>query len=177
MAMKKILIAAISINGMIAENSGQLVDWTSKEDKIFFKEKTRDSGVVVFGNNTFRTFGGNPLPERLNVVMTKNLGITSEYHGQNEGVWYTGESPHGLIEILENSGKYETCFICGGSQIYSLFLNAGLIDEFMVTIEPIVIGCGLNLFSEFQSKISLKLLEKKFINKDSIMLHYKLLKD
>ena len=44
--MTTFLIAAITADGFIARHSRHLADWTSKEDKQFFTQKTKEAGVV-----------------------------------------------------------------------------------------------------------------------------------
>lgn len=71
--MKIILIAAISVDGKIAEHPDQIsLDWTSKEDTKFFVEKTKEAGVVVMGARTFATIG-KPLKGRRVIVLTREV--------------------------------------------------------------------------------------------------------
>jgi len=171
--MRKILIAAVSINGMIAKDDSEFTNWTSKEDKTNFKRLTEKAGVVIFGNNTFKTFGNSPLPNRLNVILTKQKDLVNTFNEKNH-IWYTDKEPADIIKILEEEGKYETCFICGGAQIYSLFIKEDQIDEIMLTVEPIIIGNGINLFENYEKNKKLTFLKKIDLNKNSFVLHYKI---
>jgi len=70
--MKIILIAAMTLNGMIAQTRDQnSLEWTSKEDTAFFIEKTKEAGVVVMGQKTFETIG-KPLKGRRLIVLTQD---------------------------------------------------------------------------------------------------------
>ena len=70
--MKLILFCAITVDGKIARTDNEIVNWTSGEDKKLFATETKKAGVIIMGNNTFKTFG-RPLKERLNIVLTKNV--------------------------------------------------------------------------------------------------------
>jgi len=59
----------------------------------------------------------------------------------------TTKSPTDLIADLESRGFKEVA-ICGGSQIYTMFMKAGLVDTLYLTIEPVVFGDGMRLFKE-----------------------------
>jgi dihydrofolate reductase len=162
------MMMAMTLDGKIAKTSDHFPDWTSKEDKKYFAKISKDAGVVMMGEKTFKTFP-SPLPNRLNVVFTleKNMPET-------EGVrWVTGE-PEKVIKELESEG-YESAILGGGAYLNGLFLKKGLIDEVIVTVEPKIFGDGLSLFSgDFE--VNLKFLEMEEINEDSIVLKYKIIK-
>jgi len=169
--MKTILIVAQSLDGYIAHNSSELTLWTSKEDKEIFKEVTKNAGAMVMGRKTFDTFR-KPLPGRLHVVMTstpEKFDCNSKTNHEN--VVYTKENPQEILKFIEKKG-FKTCCITGGSQIYSLFLNHNLVDEIMITIEPVIFSRGIKLVTLMGEDINLKLIESKKINENSIVLRY-----
>jgi dihydrofolate reductase len=59
----------------------------------------------------------------------------------------TTKSPRELLKVLESRGFKEVA-ICGGSQIYTMFMKSGVVDMLYLTIEPIVFGDGMRLFKE-----------------------------
>jgi dihydrofolate reductase len=162
------MMMAMTMDGKIAKTSDHFPDWTSKEDKKYFAKISKDAGVVMMGEKTFKTFP-SPLPNRLNVVFTleKNPPGT-------EGVrWVTGE-PEKVIEQLESEG-YKSAILGGGAYLNGLFLKKGLIDEIIVTVEPKIFGDGLSLFSgDFD--VNLQLLEMEKLNENSMVLKYKVIK-
>ncbi|KKR04546.1 MAG: Bifunctional deaminase-reductase domain protein [Candidatus Uhrbacteria bacterium GW2011_GWF2_39_13] len=161
------LIAAISANGFIAESSDQRsLDWTSKEDTRFFVEKTKEAGVVIMGRKTFETIG-KPLKGRRLIVMTRHEGMKT----QMEGVEFSTLSPVELINKLTQEG-IESFVIAGGSSIYSQFLQAGLVTDLYLTIEPVLFGTGVSFASGFD-RMNLNLVEVRKLNEQSVLLHYK----
>ena len=156
------IIAALTADGFIAKNSEHMsISWTSKEDKEFFKEKTKKAGVVIMGENTYNTIG-KPLSDRLNIVYSRDK--------QYEGVETTQKDPKDLIEDLKNRG-YKEIAICGGSTIYTMFMEAGLVDKLYFTVEPIVFGSGMNLFNKEIDK-KLQLVSVKNLSSQTILLEY-----
>lgn len=167
--IKTILIAAISADGKIAERADQSsLDWTSKEDTQFFVERTKEAGVVIMGRKTFETIGRS-LKDRLIVVMTRGEGGEAM-----EGVEHTNRAPKIILQDLEARG-YEQAAICGGAEIYSLFLRAGLVDELFLTIEPVLFGSGTPLVSGFD-RLNLELMDSRPLNAQAILLHYRVLR-
>ena len=126
--MKIIAIAAVAKNGVIGKQNG--LPWKIPEDLKFFRESTRGQ-VVVMGRKSFDSIG-KPLPQRLNVVLTRDLGWSQP------GV----RVEHQLKSALENIQKTDTdkiTFIIGGAEIYRLAMD--LVDEVWLTeIEESVPG-------------------------------------
>lgn len=161
------IIAAQSVDGFISplEHTNSM-SWTSGADKEFFKEKTKEAGVVVMGRTTFETIG-KALPGRRTIVYsTKTIEI--------EGVETTNLLPLDLISKLEQEG-YKEVAICGGSSIYSLFMQANCVSKLYLTIEPILFGDGIKLFNNIhQSK--LELISSKALGGNALLLEYDITK-
>ena len=133
--IKTFIITAMTADGKIARNAGHAATWTSKEDKKFFVERTKEAGVMIMGANTYETIG-KPMPGRLNIVYSKK---------QYEGVETTTLEPKALLSDLEKRGFKEVA-ICGGSTIYTMFMKAGLVQTIYVTVEPLLFGEGMGIF-------------------------------
>ncbi|HYC34539.1 MAG TPA: dihydrofolate reductase family protein [Candidatus Paceibacterota bacterium] len=158
------IIAAQTVDGFIAKDSNHPAFWTSKEDKKKFVELTQRAGVCVMGSSTFKTLP-RPLKERLNVVYSRS----EKFEGEN--VETTNEDPIALVKRLEDRG-YKEIAICGGSSIYSLFLKAGVVDTLYITIEPLLFGKGMTVFTDDMNlQLELKNLEKT--EAGTLMLEYK----
>ena len=165
--MQIFLIAAISQNGMIAEKEGQTTpDWTSREDMDFFVKKTKEAGVVIMGRKTFDTIG-NPLVDRLYIVMTRSAKGKDHVPAMLE---FTQRPPQEIIKDLRSRG-YEDVAVIGGAEIFKQFLGADLVTDLFLTTEPIVFEEGI-LFPEF-SKDEYQLEETIKLNKTPVLNHYK----
>ncbi len=164
--MKVSLLAAISVDGRIAENSDQLADWTSHEDKKFFVTKTKEAGVIVMGRKTYETIG-RPLPGRLNVIMTRDV---SGHENIADSLEYTSSKPQEILADLEQRGFVEVV-IAGGAEIYSIFLREKLVTDLYLTVEPVIFGDGVPLVSGgvFQK---LNLVSSEKLGEKAILLHY-----
>ena len=139
---KYIAIAAITMDGRIARHSKEHVDWTSPEDKEHLRGKMRECDVIVLGNNTYQT-SKEFLLKYSKVVFTKSVsGIKKE----SDSLTFINANDADVSEFFEKSGYKNVC-VLGGSQVYSYFLKAGLIDEIWLTIEPKIFGSGINLFN------------------------------
>lgn len=132
-----------TVDGKIAKHSNQLVDWTSIYDKRFFQTETKKAGVVIMGSKTFDTLPG-PLPDRFNIIMTRDKQKCFEGSTGTENFAFTTMEPENIIHFIKYL-KYKKVIVIGGSEINTLFLKAGLIDELILTISPKLFGSGLSL--------------------------------
>ena len=167
--MKVILLMAVTADGMIARNSSHTIDWTGKEDKKYFVQITKKSGVMIMGSKTFDMIG-RPLPERKNIVMTRDKKRQS--HDKN--LIFTDHQPAILLNELRAEGV-ESAVLIGGSMVNTSFLREDLIDEIHVTIVPRLFGKGLALFGD-SFDISLELINMEELEHGHILLKYKVKK-
>ena len=106
--MKISLIAAFAEEGVIGKDGK--IPWILKEDLKHFRNKTEGCSVVM-GRKTYDSIG-RPLPNRLNIVMTRNPK-------RLEGV----KEVTNKEEALEIASSYsDEVFVIGGEKIYEEFL-------------------------------------------------------
>jgi len=111
------MIWAMGRNGVMGKDNG--MPWRLPRDMAFFKQQTIGKPVVM-GRKTWESFGGKPLKDRTNIVMTRD----SEYTSQDAQII------HSLEEALEYANNQELMII-GGAQIYEKWLPYA--DRLLVT--------------------------------------------
>ena len=165
--MKVILMCTITANGMIAKETGDATDWTTKGNKRLFAVETKKAGVVIMGHTTHKLIG-RPLPDRLNVVMTSKAADKASTPGVVE---FADAEPKEVLADLEKRG-FDTAFVIGGGQINSLFLKAGSIDEVWLIVEPVIFGKGLGLFTDAVGEVKLHLMAVERLTADLLFVKY-----
>jgi len=118
------LIVAVSENGVIGKDNDLI--WHLPKDMRFFKETTMGHHVIM-GRKNFESIPHkySPLPNRTNVVITRQANYTAE------GCVIVN-SVEAALEIAKQNGDNEPFFI-GGGQIYTLALEANLVDKIYLT--------------------------------------------
>lgn len=101
-----IFVWAEDEKGAIGKDGG--LPWKLPNDMKFFKETTTGH-TVLMGRKTFESMGNRPLPNRQNLIMTRQLDY------QADGVTVV----HHLDDIVGNS---EDIYVIGGSEIYKQFM-------------------------------------------------------
>lgn len=162
--MKVTAIVATSADGKIGLNKDHLsIIWTTQADKVFFTKKTKEIGVLVMGSNTYKTFNKGLKDRRLIILTNQQMPAA-------EGVEFSSEKPNELIKRLESEGVKELA-VCGGSFVYSEFLQQNLVDEVFINIMPTLLGNGID-FVKFNELRKLKLISAKTMADDTVGLHY-----
>ena len=106
--MKITLVAAIASNNVIGKENS--LPWNIPEDLKRFKQMT-SGHTILMGRKTFDSIG-RPLPNRQNLVMTKDENF------EREGIKVINDFNEALELIKESN---EDVFVIGGSKIYELF--------------------------------------------------------
>ena len=106
--MKITIVAAIASNNVIGQKNS--LPWDIPEDLRRFKQLT-SGHTILMGRKTFDSIG-RPLPNRTNIVMTKDTNY------QKEGIEIVFDVNEAL-DLIRNLN--EKVFIIGGSKIYKLF--------------------------------------------------------
>lgn len=117
-----ISIVAISQNFAIGKDGK--IPWHYSSDLKFFKQTTTGN-TVVMGRKTFESIG-KPLPNRLNIVLSRSNEI------ENTIVLRSKSEVFKLADYLKND-----IFIIGGANIYHEF--ADKIEKWIVTEIPITV--------------------------------------
>ena len=117
--MRVVLIWAQDKNGVIGD--GKRLLWRVPEDLKHFQHLTTGNTVII-GRRTWESLP-KPLPNRLNLVITRNPDFKAT------GGMVVGSLSEAL-KIAENEG-YETAYVIGGAQIYRQSIE--IADELVVT--------------------------------------------
>ncbi len=107
--MKISMIAAMTQDRVIGLNGD--MPWHLPDDLKFFKTKTTGKPVIM-GRKTFESIGSRPLPNRPNVVISRNPELSIP----NVQVFQSVE------QALDAFAREEELIIMGGGQLYQQML-------------------------------------------------------
>lgn len=115
------MIVAYANNRIIGSNNQ--IPWKLSNDLKRFKELTTNN-VVVMGRKTFESIGSKPLPDRTNIVLTRNKELT------HPDIFTFQDIPT-LMNFINTYMNDKIIYIIGGAEIYNQFLS--LCDEILAT--------------------------------------------
>jgi len=163
---------AQTVDGKIAKSiNDNSLNWTSLEDKKHFGEVTKQIGTVIMGSKTYEAMGQKALKNRKLIIMTSN----PKKYETKEGVEFFTGTPEELVKNLESAGV-DHVVLAGGARLNNSFMKDKLVDELLITVEPLIWGNGISIFEGEQIDAKLELIEIAKLNQDTLLLHYSVIK-
>lgn len=166
--MRKIsLFIAMSLDGYIADADGN-VDWLKgqgdgNENIDSYSEFIKDIDTVLMGWNTYHQIVTELAPTEWVYSNLKTYVITHTKQTSSEQICFTNENPIDLLKKLKDKcGK--GIWICGGADLVQQIVCEDFIDQYYISVIPIILGSGIRLFDNTKNKIMLKLLKTQTYN-------------
>src|SRR5690606_26299340 len=98
------------------------------------------------------------------------FSTTKENDGSN-AIFINSEIEKRVSEI--KNGTKGNIWLYGGGKLITTFINLGLIDIYKLTIQPVILGDGIPLFSNIAQQVDLELVETKGSESGTVLLTYK----
>jgi dihydrofolate reductase len=138
----------------------------------------READTLLFGRKTYEHMAAhwpaapadeiaykmNHLPK---LVFSGTLGKVE----WNNSTLVKGDYAEEVLKLKQQDGQGDLV-ILGSAKLASYFLQLGLIDEYRVILNPVLIGEGRPLFPGIHKKINLKLVRTKPLASGVIILYY-----
>ena len=175
--MKIIAVAAMSLDGFITRGSEPGTAFTSQADKDWFQLTMRDFPIKVFGRKTFEVSKDFIINQSrtdaasLRIVMTRDPASYDHLSHPKRLEFTDSQAADIVASLKQRNVENEKVAILGGGAVYSAFLNAGLLDEFWITLEPQLFGSGTPIATEL-SQATLALKESSQLGPSSLLLKY-----
>ena len=180
----------MSIDGCIAGPNGEM-DWMVglQDDKImkYAYELTESIDTILLGRKMTDVFisywsdvinkpddpwyaFGKKMIEIPKVVFTKTL---------NKSKWInteiaTGDLTDEIIKLKSREGK--DMVVYGGASFDSSLIKLGLIDEFLLFINPVAIGNGMTIFKDLNEIQKFNMVKSIAFDSGEVLLHYEAMK-
>lgn len=145
--MEIVLIAVQSLDGRLTRHDEPGAGFASSEDQSLFRELLGNCDASVMGVSTYESararIRSHLTPDRLRFVLTSHpeRRLEDVVPGALE---FTQGGPAEIVDRLRRLGKRRLA-VLGGGVVNRLFLQAGLVDELWLTVEPLVFGSGVPL--------------------------------
>jgi dihydrofolate reductase len=173
MDRKVVLYIATSLDGYIAKPNDDLefLSIVAQEGQDYgYADFVKTVDAVILGRKTYDKViaMGFEFPHA-----DKDVYIITRTPKSNIGSikFYTGDLPSLIAKLKSESGK--NIFCDGGAEIVNELLKHDLIDEFVISVIPILVGNGTKLFKDGRPEQKLELVSTKQFDKGLAQLHYK----
>ncbi|MHA1552645.1 MAG: dihydrofolate reductase family protein [Candidatus Heimdallarchaeaceae archaeon] len=169
---KVVLYISCTLDGFIAREDGS-VDFLDRFMEIGedhgFNDLLKRISVIVMGNRTFQEYSG--AEKFYEYYKGKELFVfTREISADHDKVTFVNEDVRTFLENLQTD---KDIWLLGGGKIIEAFHNESLIDEYIISIVPSVIGQGIPLFRQSVVESDLELVKSQSFETGIVNLHYK----
>jgi dihydrofolate reductase len=171
--MNVVLYIAASLDGYIADRDGG-VGWLDRftdpaDGDYGYTEFYAGIGAVAMGRVTYEQvlgFGGWPYSDRP-VVVFSHAGL----EGEHPDVAFTSDDPADVVASLRDRVEGDL-WLVGGGELIASFRARDLIDVYIITVIPMLLGEGIPLFPGTQPETSLQTTAVRHFESGIVQLHY-----
>jgi dihydrofolate reductase len=175
-----ILDLAVTLDGFIEGKNGE-VDWCIMDADMEFSNFLNCIDTIFYGRKSYDLWG-QYIPDQ--EASESEKGIWEQVHSKKKYVFsktqkqvdqhvtfINADIVEKVNEIKNQPGK--DIWLYGGSSLITTFINLGLVDEFRLSIHPVILGEGKPLFIDINQKQDLKLVQSKQFSSGVVQLCYR----
>jgi dihydrofolate reductase len=182
--MRKVIYSmGVSLDGFIAGPGGEF-DWAAPDEELhrFHNEQTRELGAHFCGRRLYETMvyweTADQDPSAKDYVLEfahiwqnlpKIVFSTTLDKVEGKARLATDGVAEEVAKLKEQPGKD---LAVGGAGLAATFTKLGLIDEYRLFVNPVVVGGGTPYFPALEDRIDLELLETRTFGSRVVYVRY-----
>jgi dihydrofolate reductase len=180
---KLVVYNAMSIDGYFTDANGDM-SWAHKRDaewQAFVSENASGGGQLLFGRVTYElmaSFWPTPLAAQSNPIVVERMNSMRKFVFSTtleKVAWSNTTLLKGYLSAEVRKLKQApgpNIVIMGSGSIVAQLADAGLIDEYQIVLNPLVVGSGRTLFEGVKRKLPLKLTRSRAFGNGNMVLFY-----
>jgi dihydrofolate reductase len=187
---KVVLLMHVSLDGFVARTDGDL-SWIHIDGEInpYVDDLIKASDTALYGRTTYQmmksywpTVPSNPSSQKREIehanwvenVAKVVFSRTLERADWNNATLVRDNIESEISSLKKLPGK--NLMVFGSPKLTHSLMELDLIDEYRMTLNPVVLGTGIPLFTSSVKPVNLKLLESKNFSSGVIALGYERIK-
>lgn len=180
--MRKVIFeSAISVDGFIEGPDGDM-DWLLFDGQNCNANDFLDGfDTIFYGRKAYEKFGVTPflgpdIPEAERDfyysirAMRKYVFSRTAKHVDGNAMVISENLEEEVRRIRSEDGK--NIWFCGGSDILQTFAELDLVDEYILTVHPVLLKSGKPLFPGSKRPLNLKLVHKHKLGSGVVIVRY-----
>lgn len=179
-----ILDLAVTLDGFIEGKNGE-IDWCIMDPEMGFANFLDQIDTIFYGRKSYELWGQfTPKPEDSvedkelwEQVNSKQKYVFSRTQkGTDTKAIFINDQILEEVNHLKNKPGRDI-WLYGGASLITSFINLGLVDEFRLSVHPVILGEGKPLFIDIQQRLQLKLVDTRPFSSGVVQLIYHLNRD
>lgn len=171
--MRKVILGlAVSLDGYIEGPNGEY-DWCFTDQDYGMTDFYKRIDSMFIGRKSYElmlTMGEEAMPDM--PKLKEYVFSTTLDEVKPEAVLIKGDIETEVKRIKDEPGK--DIWLFGGAELTTSVMNLGLVDEFWLSVHPIILGRGKLLFNNIKDRIPLTLIDTKTYSTGLVSLTYAL---
>jgi dihydrofolate reductase len=170
----------VTLDGYFEGPSSWDLDWHEyvwgDELEQLSLEQSKSIGVLLFGRVTYEGMAAywssatGAIAEFMNQVPKLVFSRTLERADWHNTRLVKAEAEAEVAKLKGQPGK--DLYIFGSADLSATFMRAGLIDEYRLCLNPLVLGSGRPLFKPMPGRMRMELLEARALQSGCVILRY-----
>ncbi|PKC51088.1 bifunctional deaminase-reductase domain protein [Rhizophagus irregularis] len=178
---KIILDLAVTLDELIEGVNGE-IDWCIMDAEMEFTNFLNQIDTIFYGRKSYDLWGqyipedviSDDEKEMWKLIDSKNKYVFSrtQKSDDNKATFINDNLIEEVKKLKRKPGK--DIWLYGGASLITTFINLGLVDEFRLSVHPIILGEGKPLFIDIKQRLNLKLVNTRKFSSGVIQLIYHL---
>ena len=159
---------ASSLDNYISGPQDEL-DWLFQDQDYGYSAYYDSVDCIVMGARTYEVlsgFGDWPYPDKPCWIFS-----SSEEEHDSDNLHFVHGAPEKVIAKLEQAG-YQHAWLVGGGRLIKTFRELDLIDDYILSWHPVLLGEGKPLFEATRCMQELNLLSHTVYDSGLLQVHY-----
>lgn len=174
----------VSLDGYI-EGPNHALDWAIVDEQFhkYVNDRERDLGAFVYGRRTYEvmaafwpTADANPAHPDYIVDFARIWKSKPKFVFSRtlEKVEWNSKLVRGNVaeEVAKLKQQYRGDLAVGGANLAATLMRLGLIDEYQLYVNPVILGGGTPMFPALSDRIGLRLVETRAFGTGVVFLRY-----
>ena len=179
--MRKVIVwNMVTLDGYFEGPKTWEIDWHEyvwgEELERFSLNQAQEVGTLLFGRKTYEGMAGywstatGEIAEFMNSIAKVVFSNTLETTGWSNTRLVKGSAEEEVARLKQEPGK--DLFIFGSANLTGSLTKHGLIVEYRIGLNPLVLGGGTPMFKPSDERMRLKLLEARPMQSGVVLLRY-----
>jgi dihydrofolate reductase len=186
--MRKVLFFMLTSLDGYFEGPNREIDWHNVDDEFneFSIDQLNSVDMLLFGRVTYEmmaSFWPTPFAIQTDPIVANKMNAMPKIvfsRTLTKAEWQNtrlikANFAEEISKLKQQRGK--DLIILGSSDLAVTFLQAGLLDEIRILINPIILGNGKPLFKGLKNKLALSLLKTRAFKSGNVLLYYEPVKE
>lgn len=174
-----LLDLAVTLDGYIEGKNGE-IDWCIMEPDMEFTQFLNQIDTILFGRKSYEIWeqyrpkaeDSDTEKEIWQQICRKEKYVFSRTRtGTDQKTTFLNDHLYEEVMKIKNQpGK--DIWLYGGADLIATFIDLGLVDEFRLSVHPVVLGEGKPLFIDLKQRLNLKLVQTRTFSSGVVQLIY-----